>query len=181
LEEFGFVRVVCDDCGDESLVPFSCKSRLCPSCSARRAHETAVHLVESVLPHVPYRQWTVSFPYDMRWRLVKEKGLLGEVLRHTTRLIASWQRRAARKQGVRGHLLTGAVTQVQYWGSALQCSPHFHTLAPDGVFVATDAGVALQDVDYRKLRSRLERDGQALDADGVKRDAGHVGAGERVE
>jgi hypothetical protein len=71
---------------------------------------------------------------------VKEKGLLEDLLRKTTRLIAAWQRRCARKLGVQGHLLTGAVTQVQDWGSAVQ-SPHFHTLAADGVFVATDADV----------------------------------------
>ncbi len=92
---------------------FSCKSRLCPSCSARRAHETSVHLVDSVLPHVPFRQWTVSL-YALRWRLVKEPGLLEELLRKTTRLIAAWQRRCARKLGAQARLLTGAVTQVQY-------------------------------------------------------------------
>ena len=141
LLEFGYVLVKCPTCGDTTEVPFSCKSRLCPSCSARRAHETAVHLVEEVLPHVPYRQWTVSFPYAIRWRLVKERGLLEELLRKTTRLVAAWQRRCARKLGAQGRLLTGAVTQVQYWGSALQLSPHFHTLVPDGVFVTTEAGV----------------------------------------
>ncbi|NVJ27830.1 transposase zinc-binding domain-containing protein, partial [Myxococcus sp. AM011] len=36
---------------------------VCPSCNAKRAHATAVHLVEQVLPHVPYRQWTLSFPH----------------------------------------------------------------------------------------------------------------------
>ncbi|MFY0566874.1 transposase zinc-binding domain-containing protein [Archangium lansingense] len=36
---------------------FSCKGRgVCPSCNAKRAHVTAVHRVERVLPHVPYRQ-----------------------------------------------------------------------------------------------------------------------------
>ena len=26
-----------------------------------------MHLVERVLPHVPYRQWTLSFPHRVRW------------------------------------------------------------------------------------------------------------------
>jgi hypothetical protein len=39
-----------------------------------------VHLVEQVLPHVPYRQWTLSFPYRVRWVLLKEAGLLSDVL-----------------------------------------------------------------------------------------------------
>ena len=71
----------CERCKDELLVAFSCKGRgVCPSCNAKRAQVTAVHLVERVLPHVPYRQWTLSFPHRVRWVLLKEKGLLSEVL-----------------------------------------------------------------------------------------------------
>jgi len=34
----GFARIRCDYCGDEYLLPFSCKRRcLCPSCNQRRA------------------------------------------------------------------------------------------------------------------------------------------------
>ncbi|HEX8698230.1 MAG TPA: transposase zinc-binding domain-containing protein [Myxococcaceae bacterium] len=51
----GFARVRCESCKNELLVAFSCKGRgVCPSCNAKRAHVTAVHLVEQVLPHVPY-------------------------------------------------------------------------------------------------------------------------------
>ncbi|WPB79995.1 transposase zinc-binding domain-containing protein [Archangium violaceum] len=53
----GFARVRCESCKDELLAAFSCKGRgVCPSCNAKRAHVTAVHQVERVLPHVPYRQ-----------------------------------------------------------------------------------------------------------------------------
>ena len=39
----GFTRVYCDSCRTDVLVPFSCKGRaICPSCSARRAHEVAL-------------------------------------------------------------------------------------------------------------------------------------------
>ena len=43
-----------------------------PRCNARRAHDTAIHLVERVLPHVPFRQWTLSFPKRIRWHLAKD-------------------------------------------------------------------------------------------------------------
>jgi hypothetical protein len=44
-----FVRVRCESCEDEFVVAFS--------------SVTAVHRVEQVLPQVPYRQWTLSFPH----------------------------------------------------------------------------------------------------------------------
>jgi hypothetical protein len=77
----GFTRVRCESCKDKLLVAFSCKGRgVCPSCNAKQAHVTAVHLVERVLPRVPYRQWTLSFPHRVRWLLLKEAGLLSDVL-----------------------------------------------------------------------------------------------------
>ncbi|WP_141607869.1 transposase zinc-binding domain-containing protein, partial [Myxococcus sp. AB022] len=130
----GFARVRCESCKDELLVAFSCKGRGGgPSCNAKRAQVTAVHLVERVLPHVPYRQWTLSFPHRVRWVLLKEKGLLSDVLTLFLRAVFALQRRRARRQGVRGGQ-TGAVSFLQFFGSALQVTPHYHALVPEGVF-----------------------------------------------
>ena len=47
----GFLRLGCDTCKHELLVPFSCKRRgFCPSCAGRRMAQTAAHLVECVMP-----------------------------------------------------------------------------------------------------------------------------------
>jgi hypothetical protein len=115
----GFIRVRCDSCKDELLVAFSCKARgVCPSCNAMRAHLTAAHLVDNVLPVAPYRQWTFSFPWKLRWALARDERLLSSVLTVCLRALFSIQRRRARKLGVRGQ--TGAITFVQRFGSALQ-------------------------------------------------------------
>jgi hypothetical protein len=82
----GFARVYCANCGHDFLVAFSCKGRdICPSCATRRMVETAAHMVDNVLPRVPYRQWVLSMPKRVRWHL-REKpevisGLLGVFLR----------------------------------------------------------------------------------------------------
>jgi len=56
----GFLRLGCDTCHHELLVPFSCKRRgFCPSCAGRRMAQMAAHLVEQVIPWVPTRQWVV--------------------------------------------------------------------------------------------------------------------------
>lgn len=73
------------------LVPFSCKSRgVCPSCNARRAHDTAIHLVERVLPRAPYRQWTLSFPIPLRFCLARNTRLLSDVLGLFIRALFAW-------------------------------------------------------------------------------------------
>ena len=132
----GFARVRCGGCGDERLVALSCKGRgVCPSCTTRRMHDTAAHLVDRVVPHVPIRQWTLSFPPRLRFALARDSKLLGKALGIFVRAVAAWQRRAARPL-TKAKPHAGAVTFVQRFGSALQLTPHFHTLVPDGVFVA---------------------------------------------
>ncbi len=63
----GFLRLRCGDCGHDKLVAFSCKRQgFCPSCGARRMAQTAAHLVDHVIPHVPVRQWVLSLPIPPR-------------------------------------------------------------------------------------------------------------------
>jgi hypothetical protein len=130
----GFTVVKCTSCAEAALVAFSCKGRgWCPSCGARRAHETALHL-GALLPHVAFRQWTLSLPGALRWLVVKEPKLLRAVERCLVRSVFRWQRRQARRLGARGKLSCGAVCFTQLFGSALQLTPHLHALVPEGVW-----------------------------------------------
>ncbi len=131
----GFVRVRCSSCPNEKLVAFSCKGRgVCPSCTARRMASTAAHLVDNVLPEVPYRQWIISFPKRVRFLLARDHDLLSDVLNVCLRKIFAWQRRKARALGT-AKPMCGAVTFCQRFGSLLNLNCHFHSLLPDGVFV----------------------------------------------
>lgn len=63
----GFLRLRCGKCGHEKLLAFSCKRRgFCPSCGARRMSQTAAHLVDHAIPHVPVRQWLLSLTIPLR-------------------------------------------------------------------------------------------------------------------
>ena len=72
----GFVRVHCDDCGRDRLVAFSCKGRGgCPSCGGSRMADTAAHLVDRVLPHVPVRQSTCSTGPERSWKSMEQRTI----------------------------------------------------------------------------------------------------------
>ena len=84
----GFLRLRCDDCGHDKLVAFSCKRRgFCSSCGARRTAQTAAHLVDHVIPHVPVRQWVLSLPIPLRLLLAAQPKLLTPVLQVVHRVI----------------------------------------------------------------------------------------------
>ena len=77
----GFLRLFCDSCGRDKLLPLSCKGcAVCPSCCGRRMADTAAHLVDRVFPEVPVRQWVLSFPFALRYRLAYDAHLLTDVL-----------------------------------------------------------------------------------------------------
>ena len=72
----GFLRVRCPACREERLVPFSCKGGgFCPSCGGRRMADTAAWLVDRVLPEVSVRQWVLTLPFALRYRLAFDAEL----------------------------------------------------------------------------------------------------------
>ena len=96
--------------------------------------ETAAHL-DRVLPHVPMRQWVLSAPHALRFRMAYDPGLLSGVMRIFSRAVFQSLRRRASQCGIpRGQC--GAVTFVQRFGSALNLHPHGHMVCTDGVYAA---------------------------------------------
>ena len=135
---YGFVRARCEDCGAGRAVAFSCKKRgFCPSCSGRRMADTAARLVDDVLPRVPVRQWVLSFPYEMRYRLAYDGAWVSAVLAVFLRVVGRWYRRQAQAMG-HDRARWGSVTLVQRFGSSLNLNPHVHVLMLDGVYVDGD-------------------------------------------
>ena len=78
----GFVRVHCDACGLDRVVALSCKGRgFCPSSRGTAHGQTpAAHLVDRVLPEVPVRQWVLSLPFALRYRLAYDAALTSAAL-----------------------------------------------------------------------------------------------------
>jgi len=78
----GFVRLHCSGCGHDRALAFSCRGRgVCPSCAGRRMTDTTAHLVDRVIPMVPIRQWVLTLPFPLRYRMAWDARLTTEVLR----------------------------------------------------------------------------------------------------
>src|SRR5437870_5243345 len=139
----GFLRLGCDTCHKELLVPFSCKRRgFCPSCAGRRMAQTAAHLVEQVIPWVQTRQWVVSVPIPLRYWTASSQDLTAHVHTIIRRTIAQYYVNQAVQRGLeRATVHPGSVTFIQRFGSALQLNVHYHLLFLEGVFLdRTDQG-----------------------------------------
>jgi hypothetical protein len=136
----GFLRLRCGDCGHDKLLAFSCKRRgFCPSCGARRMSQTAAHLVEHVIPHVPVRQWVLSLPIPLRLLLVAQPELVTPVLQVVQRVVTRYLLDGVGLNGEEGQ--GGAVTLIQRFGSAANLNIHLHCLVLDGVYRCGADGV----------------------------------------
>jgi hypothetical protein len=129
----GFLRLRCGECGHDKLLAFSCKRRgFCPSCGARRMSQTAAHLVDHVIPHVPVRQWVLSLPIPLRVLLAARPELVTPVLQVVQRVLTRHLLGAAGLKAEEGH--GGAVTLIQRFGSAANLNIHLHCLVLDAVY-----------------------------------------------
>ena len=140
----GFLRLGCDTCPKELLLPFSCKRRgFCPSCAARRMAQTAAHLVECVIPWVPTRQWVVSVPVPLRYWMAASQDLTAQV--HTiirTTIGQYYVHKAVTRGLARANVQPGSVTFIQRFGSAINVNLHFHCVFLEGVYLdCTDQGL----------------------------------------
>jgi hypothetical protein len=145
---YGFLRLGCDTCPQETLLAFSCKRRaFCPSCAGRRMAQTAAHLVEGVMPWVPTRQWVVSVLIPLRYWMSTSRDLTAQV--HTTvrTTIAQYYVNQAVKRGVkrgvkRQKVQPGSVSFIQRFGSSINLNLHFHVVFLEGVSLdRSDAGL----------------------------------------
>jgi len=141
---YGFLRLGCDTCPKELLLPFSCKRRgFCPSCAGRRMAQTAAHLVERVIPWVPTRQWVVSVPVLLRYWMAASQELTAQVHTIIRTTIGQYYVNQAVTRGVpRDQVQPGSVTFIQRFGSALNLNLHFHCVFLEGVYLdRTDQGL----------------------------------------
>ena len=140
----GLARFRCDDCAQSRLLALSCKQRaFCPRCVGRKMADQAKHLVEQVMPPVPYRQWVLSFPHGLRWRMAHDHELTRSVWAIARKAIDGLYRARAANVGPPGHhdsARPGSVMAIQRFGGALNLNVHFHALYTDGSFYERSDG-----------------------------------------
>ena len=98
--------------------------------------QTAAHLIDHVIPHVPGRQWVLALPIPLRLLLVAQPKLVTPVLQVVHRVIARFLLAQAGLKAEQAD--SGAVTLIQRFGSAANLNIHLHCLVLDGVYQRTD-------------------------------------------
>ena len=93
--------------------------------------QTAAHLVNHVIPHVPARQWALSLPIPLHLLLAAQPYLMTSVLQVVHRVIA---RHLLGQAGLKPDAAdSGAVTLIRRFGSPANLNIRVHRLKLHGV------------------------------------------------
>ena len=72
-------------------------------------------------------------PREIRYRLAYDKKLISQVLAVFLKVVQGWDKSTAKKQGFKD-VKGGSVSFIQRFGSAINVTPHYHSLVLDGVY-----------------------------------------------
>jgi hypothetical protein len=92
--------------------------------------DEGVQLVDHVLPEVPYRQWVLTFPFGLRFRLAWDQPLRAAVLKVFTAEIEKFYQRCLDLPDAK----VGGISVLHRFDSALKIDVHWHLLYADGVW-----------------------------------------------
>ncbi len=125
--------------------------------------DTAAHLVDRVFPEVPVRQWVLSLPFSLRYRLAYDASLVRDVLQIFVRTVFGSIRRRGGIPSSNRQARCGGVSFVQRFGDALNLNVHFHTLALDGLYLGEGNDIMFRrvappgDAEVARVANRVQR------------------------
>ena len=121
----GFHVYACPACGEQRIVPHSCKSRLCSSCGKPATDRWAAEVLNGTLD-VEYHHLVLSVPWQFRALTLANRPLMLNILfRSAADAIMDWCKRY--------HDFTpGLIAVMHTFGADLKFHPHVHVLVTAG-------------------------------------------------
>jgi len=150
----GFARIGACGCGNELLLPFSCKCRnFCPSCHQKKVLLFGEQVRYEIVYPVPHRQYVFTIPKRLRCYFRNNRKLLGHLC-------------LAARDSLRNFLCdqlylpdgqVGMILVIHTFGEYLGWHPHLHILCADGLFRGSGLFHCMQPTVLERLE-RLFRD-----------------------
>ena len=152
LERGGYSIYICPECGDQKIIPHSCKSRICSSCGKRHADEWA-EMINKEMYAVPYRHIILTIS-DRLWvyfegnarmqKLMLETA--GEVMKEIVREFNPQKKKAE----------PGIIMVLHPFGRDLKTNMHVHMLMTEGGLTASGEWVEMPYINYTIIRKKWQ-------------------------
>jgi len=116
--ELGFASFSCDGCWEILLVPFTCKSRFCNSCSQPQSDLWINHIVSWLPSLLRYRHVTFTIPKELRAFFKRHRSALSILPRTAFNALQYF----VAKQNIK----LGAIAVIHTFWARLNWNPHVH-------------------------------------------------------
>lgn len=124
--ENGFAEYICQDCGDVTKVPFTCKSKFCNSCGRLYTLKWAEKQQKNML-RVGHRHSVFTMPDILRNYFYRRRELLKELQDGVYDVIKYWYEKDKKVK-----YEVGVIAVIHTFGSDLKWNPHVHALVTEG-------------------------------------------------
>ena len=138
---------MCEECLCIKKVPFSCKSRFCPSCGKVYVDRWINKMADIVLD-VPHRHIVLTIPSAL-WSLFYERRkLLDDLMKCGMQLVEEWQKKKK--------LTPGIVETLQTFSCDGGFHPHLHFLVTEGGMSRFGKRVDMKFFSYKAISKKWQ-------------------------
>lgn len=121
----GFHVYACGECGEQRVVPHSCKSRMCSSCGKVATDRWASEVLSETLD-VEYHHLVFSVPWQLRVLTLRNRRLMLNILfRSAADSVIGWCKK------YKG-FTPGLIAVLHTFGADLKFHPHVHVMVTAG-------------------------------------------------
>lgn len=146
----GFSFYECDSCGNYLYVPFTCKSRFCPSCGVNSCLRVSDEMPSRCLD-TSHRHITFTIP-DSLWNFFRQdRSLLNLLFHSASYTILSWFKQQSKLE----QFVPGIITTLHTFGRDLKWNTHIHMLVTEGAMGRKTTWKTFNHFPYDMLRKRF--------------------------
>ena len=147
--ENGFSFYECDSCGNYLYVPFTCKSRFCPSCGVNSCLRVSEFNTSRCI-NVKHITFTIP---DSLWNYFRadHRSLLDLLFKSASYTILSW----FKEQSKLDHFVPCIVATLHTFGRDLKWNTHIHMLVTEGAMGRKTDWKTFSHFPYLMLRKRF--------------------------
>mgnify|MGYP002646324424 FL=1 len=125
--DLGYAVYKCPNCGEEKIVPHTCKSRLCSSCG-NKYNKQREFSIFSKLFRCKHRHVVFTIPDELRIYFREDRKRLNFLFKAASITINSWFENKYKKK----ELIPAYVSILHTFGRSLIFNPHIHMILMDG-------------------------------------------------
>jgi len=149
----GYAEYWCLDCNgaERKVVPFTCKSRFCPSCG-KVYTDKWVEKIANEMVEVPHRHVVLTIPEELRPYFYWNRDALSILIDSAAEVLKSIVNERKKKL----ELTPGIIIVVHTFGGDLKFNPHIHALVTEGGLDKNGEWQPVTYFSYKALRKRWQ-------------------------